>query len=225
MPDGYTSTLNDMLKAGGSLNYDFLSYTNYKYSQQKEDRVANIRLPIQNSRCKSILCVPTDASIYTAADAINALGTYQVNNVAHDCGTHGVNNSTRSGLVGIADHLTQYQFLYDGRLNPSRKVPCDRISINADQRQGLNQQVLIEQEKSLHMANIDPLSFRSFQENFFIGRALSLADGVYDGRGRDFSLQVEYQETTAPTKNHLWHCFVAHLRRIVVSGDNISIQV
>ena len=225
MPDGYTSTLNDMLKAGGSLNYDFLSYTNYKYSQQKEDRVANIRLPIQNSRCKSILCVPTDASIYTAADAINALGTYQVNNVAHDCGAHGVNNSTRSGLVGIADHLTQYQFLYDGRLNPSRKVPCDRISINDDGRQGLNQQVLIEQEKSLHMANIDPLSFRSFQENFFIGRALSLADGVYDGRGRDFSLQVEYQETTAPTKNHLWHCFVAHLRRIVVSGDNISIQV
>tara|TARA_R110000822_G_scaffold54679_3_gene139833 strand:+ start:828 stop:2579 length:1752 start_codon:yes stop_codon:yes gene_type:complete len=225
MPDGYTATMNEMLKAGGSLNYDFLSYTNYKTSIQSTDRVANIRLPIQNSRCKSILCIPTDASVYSAMDSMSGTGTYKVNDVTHDCGTSGVNNSTRSGLVGIADHLTNYQFLYDGKLNPSRKVPCGRTSINSSKRQGINQQVLIECEKALHMANIDPLSFRSFQENFFIARALSLSDGVYDGRGKDFSLQLEYQETTAPTKNKLVHCFVAHLRRIIVSGDNISIQV
>lgn len=225
MPDGYTQTMMSNLKAGGSLNYDFMSYTNYKFSQQKEDRVANIRLPIQNSRCKSILCIPTDASVYSVRDVISASGTYLVNDILNDCEGNGVNNSTRSGLVGICDQLTQYQFLYDGRLNPSRKVPTNRIADIADGTQQLNQQVLIEQEKALHMANIDPLSFKKFQDNFFIGRALSLNDGVYDGRGKDFNLQVEYQETTAPTKNKLWMNFVAHIRRIVVRGDSIALEV
>lgn len=225
MPDGYTQTMMSNLKAGGSLNYDFMSYTNYKYSQQKEDRVANIRLPIQNSRCKSILCIPTDASVYSTRDVINASGTYLVNDIINDCGGTGLNNSTRSGLVGICDQLSQYQFLYDGRLNPSRKVPTARISDIADGTQQLNQQVLIENEKALHMANIDPLSFKKFQENFFIGRALSLNDGVYDGRGKDFNLQVEYQETSSPTKNKLWMNFVAHIRRIVVRGDSVSVEV
>lgn len=225
MPDGYTQTMMSNLKAGGSLNYDFMSYTNYKFSQQKEDRVANIRLPIQNSRCKSILCIPTDASVYSTRDVINASGTYLVNDILNDCGGTGVNNSTRSGLVGICDQLSQYQFLYDGRLNPSRKVPTARISDIADGTQQLNQQVLIENEKALHMANIDPLSFKKFQENFFIGRALSLNDGVYDGRGKDFNLQVEYQETSSPTKNKLWMNFVAHIRRIVVRGDSVSVEV
>jgi hypothetical protein len=225
MPDGYTQTMMSNLKAGGSLNYDFMSYTNYKYSQQKEDRVANIRLPIQNSRCKSILCIPTDASVYSTRDVINASGTYLVNDIINDCGGTGVNNSTRSGLVGICDQLSQYQFLYDGRLNPSRKVPTARISDIADGTQQLNQQVLIENEKALHMANIDPLSFKKFQDNFFIGRALSLNDGVYDGRGKDFNLQVEYQETSSPTKNKLWMNFVAHIRRIVVRGDSVALEV
>ncbi len=75
------------------------------------------------------------------------------------------------------------------------------------------------------MANIDPLSFKKFQENFFIGRALSLNDGVYDGRGKDFNLQVEYQETSSPTKNKLWMNFVAHIRRITFSGDGIRLGV
>lgn len=226
MPEGYTSKMMSMLKSGGSLNYDFLSFTNYKYSQLESDRVANIRLPIQNSRCKSILCIPTDASVYTAGNVINASGTYNVNDLVADCGTSGVNNSTRSGLVGITDRLSHYQFIYDGRLNPNRRVPCGRLALNTGGVQAINQQVFIEQEKALHMANIDPLSFKKFQYNFFIGRALSLSDGVYDARGKDFNLQVEYQETAGgPTKPHLWNCYVAHLRRIVVRGDSVSIEV
>jgi hypothetical protein len=85
--------------------------------------------------------------------------------------------------------------------------------------------LFIENEKSLRMANIDPLSYEKYQENFFIGRAFSLASGVYDARGKDFNLQVEYQETTAPSKAKLWNCWVAHLRRIVVRGDSISLEV
>jgi hypothetical protein len=210
--------------------YDFLSYTNYKYSQLASDRVVNIRLPIQNSRCKSVLCIPTDATPYTAKQTIFAGDTYQVNNLVRDCGGAGVdgytqNRSTRSGLVGIADHASNYQFIYDGKLNPNRKVPLGRVSVNTGDEAPLNQQLFIENEKSLRMANIDPLSYEKYQDNFFIGRAFSLASGVYDARGKDFNLQVEYQETTAPTKAKLWNCWVAHLRRIVVRGDSIALDV
>jgi hypothetical protein len=227
MPAGYLAKMNSMLKAGGAMNYDFLSYTNYKYSQLASDRVVNIRLPIQASRCKSILAIPTDATPYSSKESIFSGTTYQVNNLVRDTGGGGYsqNHSTRSGLVGIPDHASNYQFIYNGKLNPNRKVPLNRVSVNSGDNTPLNQQAFIENEKALRMANIDPLSFEKFQENFFIGRSLSLSSGVYDARGKDFSLQVEYQESDAPTKPKLWNSFVAHLRRIVVRGDAISVEI
>lgn len=227
MPAGYVSKMNSMLKAGGAMNYDFLSFTNYKYSQLQSDRVVNIRLPIQNSRCKAILAIPTDATPYSAKDTISADNTYLVNNITRDTGggDYSYNNSTRSGLVGIADHASNYQFIYNGKLNPNRKVPLGRMSVNLSDEQPLNQQMFIENEKALRMSNIDPLSFTKYQENYFIGRALSLSSGVYDARSKDFSLQVEYQESQAPTKPKLWNCFVSHLRRIVVRGDQIAVEI
>jgi hypothetical protein len=227
MPGGYVSKMNSMLKAGGAMNYDFLSFTNYKYSQQKSDRVANIRLPIQNSRCKAILAIPTDATPYSAKDTISSKDTYLVNNITRDTGggDYSYNHSTRSGLVGIADHISSAQWIYNGKLNPNRKMPLSRMSVNLGNEQPLNQQLFIENEKALRMSNIDPLSFTKYQENFFLGRALSLSSGVYDARGKDFNLQVEYQESTAPSKAKLWNCFVSHLRRIVVKGDQISLEV
>jgi len=65
----------------------------------------------------------------------------------------------------------------------------------------------------------------SFRKNFVIGRALSLQDGIYDTRGKDFQLQVEYQEDAAPEKNKLWNVWCAHLRRIVISGQAIQVIV
>jgi hypothetical protein len=104
-------------------------------------------------------------------------------------------------------------------------VPLGRMSVNLSNEQPLNQQMFIENEKSLRMSNIDPLSFTKYQENFFIGRSLSLSSGIYDARGKDFNLQVEYQESQAPTKPKLWNCFVSHLRRIVVRGDQIAVEI
>ena len=49
------------------MNYDYLSFTNYKHSQLSSDTVTNLRLPLNQSRCKAILSVPTDASIYNSA--------------------------------------------------------------------------------------------------------------------------------------------------------------
>ncbi len=225
MPQGFKARMIGMLKEGGTLNYDFLSHTNYKFSQLAGDLVSNIRLPVNESRAKSIFMIPTDAQQYTKEVAMNGSGTYCVEYGGDEGGylPDTKIKSTRSGLVGIADRLNNYQVLYDGKLNPTRPVSCSRTS----DRISIDQQPLIELEKALAMGGVRPLSFSKFRENFVVGRALTLQDGVVDLRGRDFSLQVQYDSAEAglDAKNKLWMNWVAHLRRIVVKGDSIMIEI
>jgi len=225
MPQGFKARMMSMLKEGGALNYDFLSHTNYKFSQLAGDLVSNIRLPVNESRAKAIFMIPTDATQYTKEDAMNGSGTYLVEFGADESGFQAdvKLRSTRSGLVGIADRLNNYQVLYDGKLNPTRPVSCSRTS----DRISIDQQPIIELEKALAMGGVRPLSFSKFRENFVVGRALTLQDGVVDLRGRDFSLQVQYDSAlaTESAKNKLWMSWCAHLRRIVVKGDSIVLEI
>jgi hypothetical protein len=224
MPQGYTQKMMSMMKEGGSMNYDFLSFTNFKYSQLASDIVANIRLPLNMTRAKAILSVATDATSYPTHERISGTGTYETFKSKADNTTPNLlDSSDKSGLVGISDFLTEYQFFYDGKLNPSRKVSCSETSSQVS----ISQQPLIELEKALVMAGIVPYSFREFQNNFVIGRALSLHNGVYNTQGKDFNLQLEYTGggTNIPTKNKLWANFVAHLRRIVFTGDGIRLEI
>ena len=218
MPDGYKSKMMSMMKEGGSMNYDFLSFTNYKYSQLASDIVANIRLPLNMSRAKAILCVPTNSAVLDTSKRITARDTYTWFSVA---GTDDLRmNSDKTGLVGVVDNLQDYQFFYDGKLNPSRKVDVSKTATQV----ATSQQGLIELEKALSVSEITPYSFLGFNENFVIGRALSLHNGVYDARGKDFNLQVEYTGLT-PTSNKLWNNFVSHIRRIEFTANGISLQV
>ena len=217
VPDGYENSMMSMMKEGGTINYDYRSFTNYRYSQLLGDNVANIRLPLIESRATSILCVPTDATNYSAKEMLSSSNTY----VEHSADSDVLVNSCRSGLVGISDNLQEYQFIYDGKINPSRKVDVSKISA----KNSISQQWCIEAEKGLAMADIEPLSFRQFQSNFFIGRALSLGkNAVYDARGKDFNLQVEYTGA-AQTKNKLWNNYVAHLRRLEIKNGGLSVIV
>jgi len=217
VPDGYENSMMSMMKEGGTINYDYRSFTNYRYSQLLGDNVANIRLPLIESRATSILCVPTDASNYTAKEMLSSSNTY----VEHTGPEDVLVNSCRSGLVGISDNLQEYQFIYDGKINPSRKVDVSKISA----KNSISQQWCIEAEKGLAMADVEPLSFRQFQGNFFIGRALALGkNAVYDARGKDFNLQVEYTGA-AQTKNKLWNNYVAHLRRLEIKNGGLSVIV
>ena len=224
MPSGYTSKLASMMKSGGAMNYDFTSATNYKVSQLRNERVANLRLPLMESRAKAVLCIPTDASASGTKQLLSAQTTYITDfDLQCDAATRpwNANHTQRTGLVGVSDQITAYQLFYDGSLNPSRKVSCAKIS----GKKSVDQQPLIELEKALVMGGIKPFSMLKFRENFCIGRPLSLQNGVYDARGKDFSLQCEYQEATAPTIDKLWMNWCIHLRRIVISGSAISLQI
>ena len=223
MPPGYTNKLSSMMKSGGAMNYDFQSATNYKISQIASERVATLRLPLNESRAKAVLCIPTNASVLTSRDYITGKNQY-VDDMCRDAAVTSTwmnNQSNRHGIVGIADELTQYQLFYDGRLNPNRKVQCGKTSSKVS----IDAQPLIELEKALVMAGMTPHSLMNFRKNFIIGRALSLQNGVYDARGKDFQLQVEYQNTAAPSFNKLWMCYCSHLRRIVIKGDSIQLQI
>ncbi len=225
MGQNYENDMMRKMREGGTINYDFLSVTNYRYSQLSSDIVANIQLPIENRRMRSIICVPTDSSVYTQTQVLTASGTYVEETVGAEA-TEGrrrdmILNQDRCGLVGISDNITNYQFLYDGKLQPSRLVDCSKTS----SKKSISQQHLIEVEKSLTSAGISGQSLLEFNKNFIIGRSLTAGqNGVYDGRGKQFSLQVNYQGTT-PTKNKLWNNFVHHMRRIVIKGDTIMVEV
>lgn len=221
VPDGYEASMISMMKEGGTINYDYRSFTNYRYSQLQGDNFANIRLPLIESRATSILCIPTDAKNYSILDTINASGTYLTNVPTATADEPLYNRSCRPSITGIADNLQAYQLIYDGRLNPSRRVDISKIS----SKDSISQQWLIEAEKALAMADIEPLSFLQFQDNFFIGRALAIGkNAVYDARGKDFNLQVEY--TGLPQGyDKLWQCFVSHVRRLEIKNGGVMVQV
>ena len=216
VPAGYENSMMNMMKEGGTINYDYRTFTNYRYSQLVGDNVANIRLPLIESRATSILCVPTDATSYSNLNYLSCENTY----LEYTDSIDKRNRSSRSGLVGICDNLQDYQFIYDGKINPSRKVDVSKIGA----KNSISQQWCIEAEKALAMADIEPLSFMKFRENFFIGRALALgSNAVYDARGKDFNLQVEYTGD-AQTKPKLWNNFVSHLRRLEIKNGGLSVM-
>lgn len=215
----YEQGMVSKMKEGGVISYDFLSCTNYKYSQLVSDRVANIRLPLNNARMKSIVSIPTDATVYDLKSAMVGDTTYKY---AIDANRDFRSRSDRSGLVGISDGISNYSWFYDGRLQPSRRVDLTRTSTQSS----ISAQGLIELDKALTAADINTHSMRKYVDNFAIGRAVAIGkNNVYDARNKDFALQVNYQETDAPTKPKLWHNFVFHLRRMNIQGDSVSIEV
>tara|TARA_R110002096_G_scaffold307087_3_gene501789 strand:- start:854 stop:2671 length:1818 start_codon:yes stop_codon:yes gene_type:complete len=214
----YETEMIRKMKEGGTITYDFLSTTNYKYSQIKSDTVANIRLPINNARCRSIIGIPTDATRYSLQQVLNASSTYE-NRLDTDA-VDDFLNQQRVGLEGCSDYLTDYQFLYDGKLQPSRRVDVSKTSSKVS----ISAQHLIELSKALSQAGIDGHSLKKFDTNFCIGRALSLGSGVYDARNRDFNLQLNYAGIT-PTKNKLWNFFVFHIRRLEISGESVRVII
>ena len=219
VPDGYEASMMSMMKEGGTINYDYRSFTNYRYSQLAGDNVANIRLPLIESRATAALCVPCDATQYSTKQLLSASSTYLVNEATDDV----INRTQRSAIVGISDGLQEYQWIYDGKINPNRKVDVSKISA----KNSVSQYWSIEAEKALAMSDIEPMSFLGFQDNFFVGRALALGkNAVYDTRGKDFVLQVEYTDQANPqTKPKLWNNFISHIRRLEIKNGGLSLSV
>ncbi len=224
MSSGFRGKIQSMMREGGKFMYDFPTHTNYRISQLASDRVASLRLPLQNSRVRGIACIPTDSTVRSQKQMITSAGAYI--QYLQDLEANAPVRDGKQGFNGIADNITQYQILYDDgsgmRLNPSREVKCDKISA----KNSLNAQFFHEVESGLVASGIDVLSLDKFRENFCIARQMGGgATGVVDTRGKDWNLQVEYNETNAPEFPKLWNNFVHHIRRIEFSSNGISLQI
>lgn len=218
MGSNYENDLINRMKQAGTINIDVTSVQNYQSSILASDRVANIRVPVNNSRCRSVIACLTDSTRYAAKDAISASGTYEFSNATGDS----VMRSCRSGLEGLCDQLSEYNWFLNGRLQPSRPVNTSKIA----DRKSISAQHIVEVEKSLASSGfIQPLSFEAYNRNFIIGRTLGIQQNmVYDARGKDFNLQLNYNETAQPLKNKLVNMFVFHVRRFIIKNESVMVE-
>jgi hypothetical protein len=220
----YEAGMMQKMRDGGTIEIDIPSVTNYKHSLLKTNRNATINVPVSNTRAKSMIIMPTDATTLSVADLMaGAKNAYEEENTAMDGRLH----SIRSGQVGIIDRLTSYQMLVDDKLVPSRPIVVSKINKGAS----IAAQPLIELEKALNQAGIVPRSFVDYNRNFLIGRAYALNDGVANLNNKSNQIQLLYNETTAagadraPAHDKLLFCFLFHIRRISIKGDSVTVSL
>lgn len=202
---------------GSSIEFDVMSYTNYKNSQLATERQSSFLINAKNERAKSCIVIPTDSTVYLPGAMIASESTYEVTRDGVDT----LLNSSRPGISGVCDFLSEYQFQISGINVPSRAPSTRKIAT----RKSIDAFVLSETEKGLHNGGITPRSFVKYMENFVICRSFGTMSGSQDLRNEDLTLQLRYSETTQPTKNKLFSTFIAHVRRIRIKGGFIEVDI
>ena len=213
------------MREGGSIELDIHSCTNIKHSLLASNRQATVNLACSNTRVKSTIVMPTDATVYNTAQLIGGLeAVYDIENTTTmDNRLH----SIRTGQTGIIDQLSNYQMLVDQKLVPSRPIVVSKINKGVS----ITAQPLIELEKALKQAGIQPRSFVEYNRNFLIGRAYALDNGVANLNNVSNQLQLQYNESTVAgvdrpsTKDKLLLAFIFHIRRITIKGDSVTVTL
>ena len=217
------------MREGGSIELDIHSCTNIKHSLLSSNRQATVNLACSNTRVKSTIIMPTDATVYNSAELIGGLNTtYDIETTpTMDTRLH----SIRTGQTGIIDQLTNYQMLVNQKLVPSRPIVVSKINKGVS----IAAQPLIELEKALSNAGIPPTSFAEYNRNFLIGRAYAISGrdgaGVANLNNISNQLQLQYNESTVagvdrpPQKDKLLMAFMYHIRRLSIKGDSVTVTI
>ncbi len=218
----YIAGMVSKMKNGGEVMFDLPCIATQLHSAMAGDLQGTIPISIEHAKARSLVCMPTDAKPYTALDNTIAHGTYIINDDEGGALGNGArNHSDRSGISGIGDYLSNYNFLIEGKQVPSRRIDTAKTT---SRNGGIDANHLIELEKSLIQChNCQPLSFADYRNNFLIGRALTLSTNtIFDGRGKDCRLNVRY-EGSAPQKDKLWKIFTHHIKTVMIKGDDIQV--
>ncbi len=219
MDERYESGMLQKAREGSAIEFDIKSMTNYKNSITSSETQTTFLIHAQNHKAKSIVIIPTDSSVYTNQQRVSSTGTYEVTRDSMDT----VLNSARSGIAGINDYLSTYQFQLNGKLVPSRPVSTRKIA----SRSSIDAFPLFELDKGLDNAGITPHSYVKFMDNFVIARGFAVNSGCLDLRGQDLSVILDYGETLPATvasrKNKMYNTFVFHLRRVRIRGGSVEI--
>ena len=222
----YEKGMMAKVREGKAIEFDIHSLTNYKHSILATDRQTTFQIFAQNSRAKSLLVVPTDASVYTSAQYISGSGTYSIKGTGHNSSTGKDDDdtsvtSTRSGYTGICDELSSIQYTINGKRVPSREISTKKIAT----KNSIDAFHIYELEKTLDNSMIQPKSFTAFMENFCFGRGFSAGgqNGAMDLRSKDLAVILKYLTGTQPTKPKLFNSFVFHIRRLVLRDGSVEV--
>ena len=218
----YERGMLQKVSEGKAVEFDIHTLTNYKHSILAGDLQTTFQIFAQNSRAKSLLVIPQDASVYTTAQLLSSTGTYNI--LGATTGGADVDPddtcllSNRSAMSGVIDELQTIQYQLNGRLVPSRPVSVAKISTRAS----IDAFHLYELEKCLDNAGIVPRSFSKFNENFVFGRGFGVNRSVLDLRGKDLAVILKYTGAT-PQKNKLFNSYVFHIRRLIIKDSSVSV--
>ena len=196
----YQNAMMKALKENGKVAYNCLCAQNYRHSVLASDKNATIHFNLNNSMAKSILAVPV---------------TDQSANIDTNIKQFGLRNA----ISGNWDYLQDYQWLYDSKLQPDRVIETDKTSDPS--LKTYNGQYLAELEKALIMGGIPSNSFEHIKDNCVIPRALALEGQIYDTRGKDFQLNVHYDDLAS--KGKLFNAWVVHVRRFEISTNGVNV--
>ncbi len=196
----YSNQMMSALKENGKVAYNCICAQNYRHSVLATDLNATVHLNLSNSMAKSILVVPvTDQT----ADLATNIEQY---------------NGFRNAISGTWDHLKNYQWQYDSKLQPDRAVSTEKTAKTLEVYDG---QYLTELEKSVIMAGIPSNSFEHIKHNCIIPRALALEGQIYDTRGKDFQINLNYGASASKAK--LLNCWLVHVRRFEITTSGVNV--
>jgi hypothetical protein len=224
--EGYESGVLSKMKSGGQILYDIPSVACVVASATKGELQASISIPCEHSKARSLLCMPTDnEKTYSIKENSDSASTYLIDSLEYNpqSTSQAIDfRSDRSGVSGIGDSLSSYNFVIDQKIVPSRKVHTDKSS---SKTLGMNADHIIELQNALQQSHgTPPRSVASFRSNFLVGRALTLDENtVYNGIGKDMRLLVRY-EGSAPLHNKLWKNFISHVKTVSIQGDSINVM-
>lgn len=230
MGDQYTSGMLSKMKQGGMIMFDLPSIACSLQSVGANEVQATIPIVCEHAKARSVICMGTDSKPYSAKDSADSANTFLINDTEPNAlsATEGKRNySQQSGYSGIGDNLTSYSFIIDQKQTPSRRVDTSKTTSTGA---GIDQNHLIELEKSLQQSHgCVPRSFVNYQNNFLIGRALTLdSNTIYDGRNKDMRLNLRYEDALstgrAARKEKLWKIFISHIKTIMIKGDSIMVE-
>ncbi len=192
-PQAYVNSMLKQVSTSEGVNYDYLTIDTYRNNILAGERVAQLNIPTLNHRATSIMTLPISNS--------------QPNSVIYN------------NLSTIVDTASNYNYLIDNKLQPTRKVRLTQLSQTIPKTEQL---ALFECEKALSSIKIQPRQLDYQAENFFIGRALARYGGVYNlAETGNASLRVEF---TNPVENKLMITFIGGLRRLVINKDGRYIE-
>ena len=192
-PQAYVNSMLKQVSTSEGVNYDYLTIDTYRNNILAGERVAQLNIPTLNHRATSIMTLPISNS--------------QPNSVIYN------------NLKTIIDTASNYNYLIDNKLQPTRKVRLTQLSQTIPKTEQL---ALFECEKALSSIKIQPRQLDYQAENFFIARALARYGGVYNlAETGNASLRVEF---TNPILNKLMITFIGGLRRLVINNQGRYIE-